>query len=103
MRRREPASRRMAPFSLRGKNASLIYSNLQEMDEAKQPIGDLEDSKAERSRPQVLPVEQTRVERKKENVLLQLRRPEPDIEDVKLQLQRVKRNDNKLEGKLRGA
>ena len=74
------------------------------MDEAKQAMGNLEeDLKAKRIRPQVLPVEQTCAEREKENVLMQLRRPEPDIEDVKLQLQRVKRNKNELEGELRGA
>lgn len=35
--------------------------------------------------------------------MLQLRRTESDMEDVKLQLQRVKRNNNDLEGELRGA
>ena len=81
----------------------LIYSNLQELDEARQGIADLEgDLKAERSRLRVLTVEQTRAEREKENVLLQLRRTESDMEDVKLQLQRVKRNNNELEGELRG-
>jgi len=86
------------PFSPRGTKASLIYSNLQEMDEAKQAVGDLEgDLKAEHSHPQVLPVEQTRASREKDNVSLQPRRPEPDMEDVRLQLQRVKRNNNELE------
>jgi myosin protein heavy chain len=79
-------------------------SNLQELDEAKQTIADLEeDLKAERSRLRVLTVEETHIEREKENVLLQLRRTESDMEDVKLQLQRVKRNNNELEGELRGA
>jgi len=82
----------------------LIYSNSQDLDEAKQAIADLEgDLKAERSRLRVLTVEQTRAEREKENVLLQLRRTESDMEDVKLQLQRIKRNNNELEGELRGA
>jgi len=62
-----------------------------------------EDLKAERSRLRVLTVEQTRAEREKENVLLQLRRTECDMEDVNHQLQRVKRNNNELEGELRGA
>jgi hypothetical protein len=85
-------------------NVSLIYSNLQELEEAKQTIAEMEeDLKAERSRLRVLIVEQTRAEREKENVLLQLRRTESDMEDVKLQLQRVKRNNNELEGELRGA
>jgi len=85
-------------------NVPLIYSNSQELDEAKQAIAELEeDLKAERSRLRVLTVEQTRAEREKENVLLQLRRTECDMEDVNLQLQYVKRNNNELEGELRGA
>ena len=85
-------------------NASLIYSNSQDLEEAKETIAELEDDlKAERSRLRVLTVEQTRAEREKENVLLQLRRTECDMEDVKLQLQRVRRNNNELEGELRGA
>jgi len=93
----------MSSFSFHGLNASLIYSNSQELDEAKQAIADLEeDLKAERSRLRVLTVEQTRAEREKENVLLQMRRTESDMEDVKLQLQRIKRNNNELEGELRG-
>jgi septal ring factor EnvC (AmiA/AmiB activator) len=85
-------------------NVSLIYSNSQELDEAKQAIAELEeDLKAERSRLRVLTVEQTRAEREKENVLLQLRRTECDMEDVNLQLQHVKRNNNELESELRGA
>ena len=51
----------------------------------------------------VLTVEETQIEREKENVLLQLRRTESDMEDVKLKLQRVKRKNNELEGELRGA
>jgi septal ring factor EnvC (AmiA/AmiB activator) len=83
---------------------SLILSNSQELDEAKQAIADLEENlKAERARLRVLSVEQTHAEREKENVMLQLRRTESDMEDVKLQLQRVKRNNNDLEGELRGA
>jgi hypothetical protein len=79
-------------------------SNLQELDEAKRTIADLEeDLKAERSRLRVLTLEETHIEREKENVLLQLRRTESDMEDVKLQLQRVKRNNNELESELRGA
>jgi hypothetical protein len=79
-------------------------SDLQELDEAKRTIADLEEGlKAERSRLRVLTVEETRIEREKENVLLQLRRTEADMEDVKLQLQRVKRNNNELESELRGA
>jgi myosin protein heavy chain len=94
----------MASLLLYGKNVSLIHSNSQELEEAKQTIAELEeDLKAERSRLRVLTVEQTRAEREKENVLLQLRRTECDMEDVNLQLQRVKRNNNELEGELRGA
>lgn len=51
----------------------------------------------------VLTVEETQIEREKENVLLQLKRTESDMEDVKLKLQRVKRKNNELEGELRGA
>ncbi|KAI0285771.1 hypothetical protein BGY98DRAFT_943312 [Russula aff. rugulosa BPL654] len=75
---------------------------IEELDEAKQTIADLEeDLKAERSRLRVLTVEETQIEREKENVLLQLRRTESDMEDVKLKLQRVKRKNNELEGELR--
>lgn len=103
-RRREPASSKYGLLLASWNECFLIYSNLQELDEAKQGIADLEgDLKAERSRLRVLTVEQTRAEREKENVLLQLRRTESDMEDVKLQLQRVKRNSNELEGELRGA
>ena len=85
-------------------NASLILSNSQELDEAKRTIAELEeDLKAERACLRVLTVEQTQAEREKENVLLQLRRTESDMEDVNLQLQRIKRNNNELEGELRGA
>jgi septal ring factor EnvC (AmiA/AmiB activator) len=85
-------------------NFSLTKSNSQDLEEAKQAIAELEeDLKAERSRLRVLTVEQTRAKREKENVWLQLRRTECDMEDVKLQLQRVKRNNNELEGELRGA
>jgi myosin protein heavy chain len=62
-----------------------------------------EDLKAERSHLRVLTVEETQIEREKENVLLQLRRTESDMEDVKLKLQRVKRKNNELESELRGA
>jgi hypothetical protein len=82
----------------------IVSSNLQELDQAKQAIADLEeDLKAERACLRDLTVEQTRAEREKENVLLQLRRTESDMEDVKLQLQRIKRNNNVLEDELRGA
>jgi hypothetical protein len=82
----------------------MVSLNLQELDQAKQTIADLEeDLKAERACLRDLAVEQTRAEREKENVLLQLRRTESDMEDVKLQLQRVKRNNNVLEDELRGA
>lgn len=85
-------------------DASLIELNLQELDEAKRTIADLEeDLKAERVRLRVLTVEQTHAEREKENVLLQMKRTESDMEDVKVQLQRIKRNNNELEGELRGA
>jgi hypothetical protein len=62
-----------------------------------------EDLKAERSRLRVLTLEETQIEREKENVLLQLRRTESDMEDVKLKLQRIKRKNSELEGELRGA
>lgn len=50
----------------------------------------------------VLIIEQTHGKREKENLLLQLRRTESNMEDVKIQLQYIKHNNNKLEGELCG-
>ncbi|KAJ7117849.1 hypothetical protein C8R44DRAFT_832392 [Mycena epipterygia] len=73
-----------------------------ELEEAKRVISDLEaDLKSERSRLRSLSTEQNRVQREKENVLLQLQRTETDMEDVKHQLQRFKEENHELEAELR--
>ncbi|KAJ7224111.1 hypothetical protein GGX14DRAFT_548737 [Mycena pura] len=73
-----------------------------ELEEARRVISDLEiDLKSERSRLRGLCSEQNLVQREKENVLLQLRRTEADMEDVKQQLQRLKEENHELEAELR--
>ncbi|KAJ7696511.1 hypothetical protein B0H17DRAFT_1158623 [Mycena rosella] len=73
-----------------------------ELEEAKRVISDLEaDLKSERSRLRALSTEQNRVEREKENVLLQLQRTETDMGEVKQQLQRFKEENHELEAELR--
>ncbi|KAJ7043757.1 hypothetical protein C8F04DRAFT_1366949, partial [Mycena alexandri] len=73
-----------------------------ELEEARRVISDLEtDLKSERSRLRALSTEQDRVQRDKDNVLLQLQRTEMDMEDVKLQLQRFKEENHELESELR--
>ncbi|KAI0057426.1 hypothetical protein BV25DRAFT_1892643 [Artomyces pyxidatus] len=73
-----------------------------DLDQAKQVISDLEEElRTERTRLRVLATEQNKAERDKENVLLQLRRTESDMDDVKRQLQSIKRSNNELEDELR--
>ncbi|KAJ7105464.1 hypothetical protein C8R43DRAFT_1165567 [Mycena crocata] len=73
-----------------------------ELEEARRVISDLEtDLKSERSRLRALSTEQDRVNREKENVLLQLQRTETDMQDVKQQLQRFKEENHELEAELR--
>ncbi|KAJ7781957.1 hypothetical protein DFH07DRAFT_1017858, partial [Mycena maculata] len=73
-----------------------------DLEEARRVISDLEaDLKSERSRLRALSTEQSRVQRDKENVLLQLQRTEMDMEDVKQQLQRFKEENHELEAELR--
>ncbi|KAJ7180785.1 hypothetical protein C8R46DRAFT_885504 [Mycena filopes] len=73
-----------------------------ELEEARRVISDLEtDLKAERSRLRALSTEQDRVQRDKDNVLLQLQRTETDMQDVKQQLQRFKDENHELESELR--
>ncbi|KAJ7491999.1 hypothetical protein FB451DRAFT_1360785 [Mycena latifolia] len=73
-----------------------------ELEEAKRVISDLEaDLKSERSRLRALSTEQNRVQREKENVLLQLQRTETDMGEVKQQLQRFKEENHELEAELR--
>ncbi|KAJ7647253.1 hypothetical protein FB45DRAFT_987061 [Roridomyces roridus] len=73
-----------------------------ELDEAKRVILELEsDLKAERVRLRTFATEQNRVQRDKENVLVQLQRTEADMEDVKTHLQRFKQENHALEAELR--
>ncbi|KAJ7504249.1 hypothetical protein B0H11DRAFT_2154471 [Mycena galericulata] len=73
-----------------------------ELEEARRVICELETNlKSERSRLRALSTEQDRVQRGKENVLVQLQRTEMDMEDVKQQLQRFKEENQELESELR--
>ncbi|TBU45380.1 hypothetical protein BD309DRAFT_718225 [Dichomitus squalens] len=57
--------------------------------------------KAERSRLRALTSEQTKAQREKEAVLLDLRRTESDMADVRQQLQQFKQENSELERELR--
>ncbi|KAF8645080.1 hypothetical protein AX16_008138 [Volvariella volvacea WC 439] len=68
---------------------------------AKRTIAGLEeDLKAERERLRTLTTEQTRVQREKTEILSQLQNTEADMEEVKRQLQHLKRENNDLESEL---
>ncbi|KAF7309931.1 PACT-coil-coil domain-containing protein [Mycena indigotica] len=73
-----------------------------ELEQARRTIAELEaDLKAERSRLRASAAEQTRAQRERENVLVQLQRTETDMRDVKQQLLRLKDENRELEGELR--
>ncbi|TFK53458.1 hypothetical protein OE88DRAFT_1676650 [Heliocybe sulcata] len=78
-------------------------SSLQaELDQTKKTVLDLEEElKAERSRLRGLTSERGRVERQKDDILLQLHRTEADMDDVKRHLQEVKDENYHLEAELR--
>lgn len=91
------------------------------MDRAKRAIADLEaELQTERSRLRTLTTEQSRIQRQKDDVLLQLQRtesvsirqllshsslntaPRQDMNDVKKQLHKFKQENHDLEAELRG-
>ncbi|KAI0692519.1 hypothetical protein BC835DRAFT_1508673 [Cytidiella melzeri] len=73
-----------------------------ELERAKRMVADLEAQlKSERSRLRGFATEQTQAERQKEEVILQLRRTESDMADVREELQRVKHENHELENELR--
>ena len=80
----------------------LMRRTLQELDDAKRTIEELEDElKAQRTRMRSMTTEQSRAERERESVLMKLKRTEGEIVDVKNELQRLKANNNGLESELR--
>ncbi|KAI9064084.1 hypothetical protein FKP32DRAFT_1625808 [Trametes sanguinea] len=73
-----------------------------ELDKAKRTMAELEaELKAERSRLRALTTEQTKAQREKETLLLDLRRTESDMADVREQLQHIKQENHELEKELR--
>ncbi|ESK89340.1 hypothetical protein Moror_16258 [Moniliophthora roreri MCA 2997] len=82
---------------------SRLRQDLQnELEKAKLTISSLEENlKVERSRLRGMTTEQNRITREKEEVLLQLKRTESDMEEVKEQLQNCKKENRELENELR--
>ncbi|KAI0664228.1 hypothetical protein C8Q70DRAFT_225129 [Cubamyces menziesii] len=73
-----------------------------ELDKARRTMAELEaELKAERRRLRALTAEQTKAQREKEAVLLDLRRTESDMADVREQLQHIKQENHELEKELR--
>ncbi|GLB41649.1 putative pericentrin-AKAP-450 domain of centrosomal targeting protein [Lyophyllum shimeji] len=73
-----------------------------ELDKAKRVISDLEATlKSERAQLRALTSEQNRVQREKAGILSQIQRTESDMEDVKRQLQKYKKESHELEKELR--
>ncbi|KAI0366979.1 hypothetical protein BV20DRAFT_951123 [Pilatotrama ljubarskyi] len=73
-----------------------------DLEKAKQTMAELEAQlKAERSRLRALTTEQTKAQREKEAVLLDLRRTESDMAEVREQLQHIKQENHELEKELR--
>ncbi|OJT11389.1 hypothetical protein TRAPUB_12084 [Trametes pubescens] len=73
-----------------------------ELEKARLMMAELEaELKAERSRLRALTAEQTKAQREKEAVLLDLRRTESDMTDVREQLQQIKQENHELEKELR--
>ncbi|THH27181.1 hypothetical protein EUX98_g7008 [Antrodiella citrinella] len=74
-----------------------------ELDRARRTVGELESElKEERGRLRELMTEQSKAERRKEQVVLQLRRTESDMTDVKDHLLKMKQENHTLEAELRG-
>ncbi|KAK0214823.1 hypothetical protein IW262DRAFT_245159 [Armillaria fumosa] len=80
-----------------------IRSDVQvDLDKAKKTISELEDElKSERAQLRMLTVEQTRVGHERDTIVLQLRRTETDMEDVRQQLQIYKKENHDMETELR--
>ncbi|KAJ4474994.1 hypothetical protein J3R30DRAFT_633332 [Lentinula aciculospora] len=73
-----------------------------DLEKARHIITELErDLKAERSRLRAMTTEQSRVNREKEQIFVQLQRTETDMEDVRTQLQTCKKENRELENELR--
>ncbi|KAG6831612.1 hypothetical protein H0H87_004674 [Tephrocybe sp. NHM501043] len=87
-----------------GRAGEQAVTNVQEeLDKAKRVIADLEaDLKSERSQLRTLTTKQNQVHREKAGILSQLQRTESDMEDVKIHLQKFKKENHDLEKELRG-
>ncbi|RDB15355.1 Spindle pole body protein pcp1 [Hypsizygus marmoreus] len=73
-----------------------------ELDKAKRVIAELEANlKSERSHLRVVTTEQNRIQREKADIMNQLQRTESDMDDVKHQLQKFKKENHNLEKELR--
>ncbi|KAK0466948.1 uncharacterized protein EV420DRAFT_1260439 [Desarmillaria tabescens] len=73
-----------------------------DLDKAKKTISELEtELKTERAQLRMLTVEQTRVGHERDNIVLQLQRTETDMEDVRQQLQKYKKENHDMETELR--
>ncbi|KAG2011915.1 hypothetical protein CC2G_011982 [Coprinopsis cinerea AmutBmut pab1-1] len=73
-----------------------------ELEKAKETIAELEDAlAAERAKLRAITAEQANVEKEKKAVLKNLRLTESDMEEVKNQLQKLKRENHELEKELR--
>ncbi|KAJ3917416.1 hypothetical protein F5877DRAFT_44671 [Lentinula edodes] len=73
-----------------------------DLEKARRTITELEsDLKAERARLRNMTAEQSRVDREKEQIFVQLQRAETDMEDVRTQLQSCKKENKELENELR--
>ncbi|KAF9048336.1 hypothetical protein BDZ89DRAFT_1057909 [Hymenopellis radicata] len=97
------ATEEAAKASQAEKTGQALRGDIQsDLDKAKRSIADLEEAlKTERAQLRVFTVEQTRVSQERENVLAQLRRTESDMDDVKQQLQRFKKENHDMEKELR--
>ncbi|TCD69492.1 hypothetical protein EIP91_007422 [Steccherinum ochraceum] len=74
-----------------------------ELERAKRTVDDLESElKQERARLRELTTEQSEAERQKEKVIIQLRRTESDMADIKEHLLKMKHENHGLENELRG-
>ncbi|KAE9397790.1 hypothetical protein BT96DRAFT_883573 [Gymnopus androsaceus JB14] len=83
-------------------NGRLRQDIQKDLEKAQVTITELEnDLKAERARLRAMSTEQSRVDRDKEQIFVQLQRTEKDMEDVRTQLQTCKKENRELENELR--
>ncbi|KIY70545.1 hypothetical protein CYLTODRAFT_391816 [Cylindrobasidium torrendii FP15055 ss-10] len=92
-----------AKASQKEKADSALRSDIQtDLDKARRSIAELEAAlSTERAQIRTLTVEQTKVTQARENIGTQLKRTQDDMEDVKQQLQRYKKQHSEMEKDLR--